>query len=267
MLTLTVLTLTVLTLTALTLTPAALTPFCSVAHFAALTLAALTLAALTLTVLHHQCACSMLLQVDPARRILSKISAEDMCYVASVTRPPGSVCTVFSALMILVSPFEASGQDLEWPAVREWLETLGGVQPWLSNLWNFNMSLVPVTNALRAEEYLENQTVDEEGLFKFKPAVAHLLKWIHAVCATVGALTQREQPGAGAADERSAAQQQPQDQDQEDAASNDEQAQDEHNNTGEPESNTGEPVQAEQDSTSEQAQDEQNNIDEPEQAE
>ena len=209
----------------------------------------------------------MLLQVDPARRILSKISAEDMCYVASVTRPPGSVRTVFSALMILVSPFEASGQDLEWPAVREWLETLGGVQPWLSNLWNFNMSLVPVTNALRAEEYLENQTVDEEGLFKFKPAVAHLLKWIHAVCATVGALTQREQPGAGAADERSAAQQQPQDQDQEDAASNDEQAQDEHNNTGEPESNTGEPVQAEQDSTSEQAQDEQNNIDEPEQAE
>jgi len=97
--------------------------------------------------------------------------------------------------MILVSPFEASGQDLEWPAVRQWLETLGGVQPWLSNLRSFNMSLVPVTNALRAEEYLENQTVDEEGLFKFKPAVAHLLKWIHAVCATVGALTQREVQG------------------------------------------------------------------------
>jgi len=202
--------------------------------------------------------------VDPARRILSKISAEDMCYVASVTRPPGSVRTVFSALMILVSPFEASGQDLEWPAVREWLETLGGVQPWLSNLWNFNMSLVPVTNALRAEEYLENQTVDEEGLFKFKPAVAHLLKWIHAVCATVGALTQREQSTTGAADEPSAAPQQPQDQE---AASNAEQAQDEQNNTGEPESNTGEPEQAEQDSTGEQAQDEQNNIDEPEQAE
>jgi len=164
-----------------------------------------------------------------------------MCYVASVTRPPGSVRTVFSALMILVSPFEASGQDLEWAAVREWLETLGGVQPWLSNLWNFNMSLVPVTNALRAEEYLEQQTVDEEGLFKFKPAVAHLLKWIHAVCATVGALTQREQ-AAAAADEPSAAQPQPHE-----TASNTEQVQDEQKNIGEPE-------QTKQDSTDEQEQ-------------
>jgi len=136
--------------------------------------------------------------VDPTRRILSQICAQDMCYVVSVTRPPGSVRTVFSALMILVSPFETNEQDVEWAAVRGWIESLGGVQPWLSNLWNFNMSLVPVTNAMRVEEYLQQHQVDQEGLLKFKPAVAHLLQWIHAVCGTVGALTQRDPSSAEA---------------------------------------------------------------------
>eukprot|EP00656_Telonema_subtile_P057181 TRINITY_DN9349_c0_g1_i2.p1 TRINITY_DN9349_c0_g1~~TRINITY_DN9349_c0_g1_i2.p1 ORF type:complete len:223 (-),score=55.72 TRINITY_DN9349_c0_g1_i2:257-925(-) len=115
-----------------------------------------------------------------------------MVAVLSMTKPPGSARSVFSAMMILVSPFEPRERDLSWDAVVLWVEALGGAEKFLTNLWNFNMGLVPVTNGVRATEYLEDHNCDHDGLARFNPAVAYLQKWIHTVCASVQPLTERE---------------------------------------------------------------------------
>lgn len=129
--------------------------------------------------------------VDPARQILSRIQPQSMRSVFG-SRPPGSVRTVFSAMMMLVSPFEPNEADLDWAAVREWVDGLGGVQQWLSNLWNFNMSLVPISNAFHTQEFLEKHSCDVAGLHRFNPGVAALLEWIRTVCSSVQPLTERQ---------------------------------------------------------------------------
>lgn len=132
--------------------------------------------------------------VNPSRKVLAEITVADMENIIKLKKPPGSVRTVFAALMILVSPFETTEADLEWDAVTEWVGHLGGVKNWLSNLWNFNLSLVPVTNAQKTEEFLAQHQCDPKGLKSFSVAVLKLLEWIESICSTVKPLTQRDPP-------------------------------------------------------------------------
>jgi len=55
--------------------------------------------------------------IDPTRMALAKVGEEEMRQLVHNKRPPGTVRKVFTALMVLVSPFETSESDVQWTAV------------------------------------------------------------------------------------------------------------------------------------------------------
>lgn len=130
--------------------------------------------------------------VDPVRRALAQVSEEEMSAIIANKRPPGLVRKAFAAMMILVSPFEITSTAEELSAVREWVEQLGGVGEWLHNLWNFNIGLVPISNAARCKKYMIEKGLDDTTLRKYNPCLANFVLWIQEVCASAAPLTSRQ---------------------------------------------------------------------------
>jgi len=127
--------------------------------------------------------------IDPARLALAKVSEHEMQLLVDNRRPPGTVRKVFTALMILVSPFETSEADVQWTAVQEWVDQLGGVAAWLHNLWNFNIGLVPVGNATKCQKYIVDSALFDDQLRIYSPCLANFLRWIQEVCASAQAMS------------------------------------------------------------------------------
>lgn len=130
--------------------------------------------------------------VDPTRMALAKVNKDEMGLLIGNKRPPGSTRKVFTALMLLVSPFETSELDVQWTAVQEWVDSLGGVAEWLHNLWNFNIGLVPVGNAAKCKKYIIDRGLEDKNLRLYSPCLANFLLWILEVCACAQPMTARE---------------------------------------------------------------------------
>jgi len=122
--------------------------------------------------------------IDPSRMALAKVNEEEMTILVNNKSPPGSVKNIFTALMILVSPFETKESDVQWTAVQEWVYQLGSVAEWLHNLWNFNISLVPVGNATKCKKFMVDRGIHEDQVRSYSPCLANFLLWIHEVCAS-----------------------------------------------------------------------------------
>lgn len=120
--------------------------------------------------------------MDPCKLALSNVTEAEMSDLLALKRPPGLIRKVFTALMLLVSPFETSDLDVTWEAVKEWVEQLGGVQAWLHNLWNFNMAAVPISNAIKTLGYMEAEQLERSYLEQFSLSLAKFAEWIRTVC-------------------------------------------------------------------------------------
>jgi len=120
--------------------------------------------------------------MDPAKLALSNITEAEMGALIALKRPPGLIRKVFTALMLLVSPFETSELDVTWEAVKEWVEQLGGVQAWLHNLWNFNLAVVPISNAIKALGYMDSEQLEKDTIEQFSLPLARFSEWIRTVC-------------------------------------------------------------------------------------
>jgi len=119
---------------------------------------------------------------DRCKLALSNVTHDEMGALLALKRPPGLVRNVFTALMLLVSPFETSDLDITWDAVKEWVQQLGGIQEWLHNLWNFDLAVVPISNAIKTLGYMESEGLDRDTLQQFSPTLAKFAEWIRTVC-------------------------------------------------------------------------------------
>jgi len=120
--------------------------------------------------------------MDPCKLALSNIGEAEIGAILALKRPPGLVRKVFTALMLLVSPFETSELDVTWDAVKDWVSQVGGVREWLHNLWNFNLAVVPISNAIKTLGYLEAERLDKDTLEKFSLPLSKLGEYIRIVC-------------------------------------------------------------------------------------
>ena len=120
--------------------------------------------------------------MDPCKLALSNLSEAEMGAILALKRPPGLIRKVFTALMLLVSPFETTELDVTWEAVTDWVEQVGGVRAWLHNLWNFHLAVVPISNAIKTLGYMEAERLAPEHLEVFSQPLSKLAEWIRVVC-------------------------------------------------------------------------------------
>jgi hypothetical protein len=114
---------------------------------------------------------------------LERLRAEHLTTVLNMKRPPELVKAVFSAMMILVSPFEPSHFDVSWFAVQQWIQELGSVQTFLDNLRAFERSMVPEENIERTIAFMQQSGLQREKLKPLSDSLADLCDWIWATCA------------------------------------------------------------------------------------
>jgi len=118
---------------------------------------------------------------------LSRLRAEHLSTVLSMKRPPELVKRVFSALMILVSPFEPSHFDVSWFAVQQWIQELGSVETFLENLRAFEISMVPQSNLSRTLAFMRQSGIERDRLEQLSESLADLCDWVWATCAPAAA--------------------------------------------------------------------------------
>lgn len=120
---------------------------------------------------------------DPLHTALSRVRDDDVIFLMTLRHPPVPLMKVVMALMILVSPAPSATMELDayWRAFVEWISEIGGPLPWLDNLWTFNLSMVPITNAVRALGILNPKEMDHHAFQRY-PAVLNLITWIEVVC-------------------------------------------------------------------------------------
>ena len=94
---------------------------------------------------------------------------------------------VFSALMILVSPFEPSHFDVSWFAVQQWIQELGSVETFLENLRAFEISMVPQSNLSRTLAFMRQSGIERDRLEQLSESLADLCDWVWATCAPAAA--------------------------------------------------------------------------------
>merc|ERR1711988_349839 len=90
----------------------------------------------------------------PPGECLAQVKEEHLAMLLSMRRPPELVKRVFSALMIMVSPFEPTHVDISWVAVQEWVKEIGTVKSFLGNLATFEVGMVPQANAERTAAFM-----------------------------------------------------------------------------------------------------------------
>merc|ERR1712070_1216741 len=82
----------------------------------------------------------------PAAEYLAEVHEDHLAMLLNMRRPPELVKRVFSALMIMVSPFEPTHVDISWVAVQEWLKEVGTITNFMANLNAFDVTMVPAAN-------------------------------------------------------------------------------------------------------------------------
>jgi len=113
---------------------------------------------------------------------LARLRPEHLETVLKLKRPPELVKRVFSALMILVSPFDVSHFDVSWFAVQQWVKELGSVDTFLQNLRVFELSMVPEGNVERTVSFMEQSGLDSSKLKDVSDSLGDLCDWLWAVC-------------------------------------------------------------------------------------
>lgn len=118
---------------------------------------------------------------------LSLVKEEHLAMLLSMRKPPELVRRVFSALMILVSPFEPTHVDISWVAVQEWVKEIGTVKSFLENLATFEVGMVPQANAERTAAFMRQSGLHRERLVPLSDALANLADWLRTLCGEAGA--------------------------------------------------------------------------------
>lgn len=113
---------------------------------------------------------------------LKVIRADDMRLLLGMKRPPEIVKKVFSALMIVVSPFETTEADVTWDAVHDWVRQLHGVDSFLDNLQCFDASSIPQTIVQKTLDFMAMAELYPATVRKFSGALATLCTWIWSAC-------------------------------------------------------------------------------------
>merc|ERR1740133_682107 len=124
----------------------------------------------------------------------NQVRPDDIKLLLGMRRPPELVKKVFSALMLLVSPFETSEADICWDAVQQWLVQLKGVQAFVDNLNHFDAHSIEKPVISRTVEYLLQFDLYPDKVALFSAALASLSSWIWGICeeAIPGISEQRE---------------------------------------------------------------------------
>jgi len=117
---------------------------------------------------------------------LELVREEHLAMLLSMRRPPELVKRVFSALMIMVSPFEPTHVDISWVAVQEWVKEIGTVRSFLENLSAFEVSMVPTANAERTAAFMRQSGIVRERLLPLSDALANLADWLRGLCMKAG---------------------------------------------------------------------------------
>jgi len=111
-----------------------------------------------------------------------QVRPDDIKLLLGMRRPPELVKKVFSALMLLVSPFETSEADICWDAVQGWLVQLKGVQAFVDNLNHFDAHIIERPVVTRTVDYLFRNDLSPEKVALFSAALASLASWIWGIC-------------------------------------------------------------------------------------
>jgi len=135
--------------------------------------------------------------IDPTRIALAKVDEDQMAAIVNNKKPPGCVRNIFTALMLLVSPFDTSEADVQWTAVQEWVTQMGGVTNWLHNLWNFNIGLVPVGNATKCKKFIIDVGLEHDQVKRYSECLANFLSWLEEVCASAQEVQDMKNSGQG----------------------------------------------------------------------
>merc|ERR1712166_1633357 len=104
----------------------------------------------------------------------NQVRPDDIKLLLGMRRPPELVKKVFSALMLLVSPFETSEADICWDAVQQWLVQLKGVQAFVDNLNHFDAHSIEKPVISRTVEYLLQFDLYPDKVALFSAALASL---------------------------------------------------------------------------------------------
>merc|ERR1712023_354342 len=100
----------------------------------------------------------------PPAECLAEVKEDHVAMLLSMRRPPELVKRVFSALMIMVSPFEPTHVDISWVAVQEWLKEVGTIQNFMANLNAFDVTMVPPANPERTAAFIRQSGLVRERL-------------------------------------------------------------------------------------------------------
>lgn len=122
----------------------------------------------------------------PPAECLAEVKEEHLAMLLSMRRPPELVKRVFSALMIMVSPFEPTHVDISWVAVQEWVKEIGTVGNFLGNLSAFDVSMVPAANPERTAAFMRQSGLQRERLLPLSDALANLADWLMGICIEAG---------------------------------------------------------------------------------
>merc|ERR1711988_1108452 len=100
----------------------------------------------------------------PPGECLAQVQEDHLAMLLAMRRPPELVKRVFSALMIMVSPFEPTHVDISWIAVQEWVKEVGTVGNFMANLKAFDVSMVPAANPERTAAFMRQSGLSRERL-------------------------------------------------------------------------------------------------------
>jgi len=125
--------------------------------------------------------------IEPAIDYLAGVQEDHLAMLLAMRRPPELVKRVFSALMIMVSPFEPTHVDISWIAVQEWVKEVGTVGNFMANLTAFDVSMVPAANPERTAAFMRQSGLSRERLLPLSDSLANLADWLMVLCIEAGA--------------------------------------------------------------------------------
>jgi len=127
-------------------------------------------------------------EIRPPAESLSRVKEEDLAMLISMRRPPELVKRVFSALMIMVSPFVPTHVDISWVAVQEWVKEVGTIKAFMNNLSAFDASMVPAQNPERTAAFMRQSGLSREKLLPISESLANLSDWLIGLCIESGSV-------------------------------------------------------------------------------
>lgn len=123
----------------------------------------------------------------PAADYLAEVQEDHLAMLLAMRKPPELVKRVFSALMIMVSPFEPTHVDISWVAVQEWVKEVGTIQNFMANLRAFDVTMVPAANPERTAAFMRQSGLSRERLIPLSDSLANVADWLMGLCVEAGA--------------------------------------------------------------------------------